>query len=222
MDRDFVFLQFAEIKNTEEDLLSFCQRWGPLFGGIEKFVSDAMPEEARKVIVIEEEKDNPFEDDAGAGSLFYGVDASEYLESHREYNTYFSIWQKMCSDWSESDAIAALKQLGHQDKFFERHRDWKVYCEERFRAKLNSALLESSPQIVRDAAGEKKIRPVPKDLLSFMWLQLAQAYLGNKSFTVCQQCDKWYETGHDGRISSKRFCSDACRMRAYRRRKKAV
>ncbi len=60
---------------------------------------------------------------------------------------------------------------------------------------------------------------VPDSLLGALWLQLAQAISGKKEYRRCLSCDRWYELEPATARQSKLYCSDACRMRAYRRRR---
>jgi hypothetical protein len=59
----------------------------------------------------------------------------------------------------------------------------------------------------------------PNSLAHALWAQLLLAIDGNANLAACVQCRKWFtmEAGH-GR-SDKEYCSNACRMRAYRKRK---
>jgi hypothetical protein len=59
----------------------------------------------------------------------------------------------------------------------------------------------------------------PETLRDALWTQLLLAIDGNVNLAACVQCRKWFtlETGR-GR-SDKEYCSNACRMRAYRKRK---
>jgi hypothetical protein len=59
----------------------------------------------------------------------------------------------------------------------------------------------------------------PEDLLSAMWLELAMAVEGNVNFDRCRECPTWFAISPGTNRPDKRYCSDACRMRAYRKRK---
>ena len=55
-------------------------------------------------------------------------------------------------------------------------------------------------------------------LASALWLQFADAVANNRSYTRCEVCKRWFELAPDTARSHKRFCSDACRVAAYRDR----
>ena len=59
----------------------------------------------------------------------------------------------------------------------------------------------------------------PKTLLNALWTQLALAINGSQSLRTCVECKKWFAIKSDRGRSDKKYCSDACRMRAYRKRK---
>lgn len=51
-----------------------------------------------------------------------------------------------------------------------------------------------------------------------IWAQFMLAVDGRRNLAACTHCGSWYFVD-DGRVD-KRYCSDACKMRAYRERKK--
>jgi hypothetical protein len=59
----------------------------------------------------------------------------------------------------------------------------------------------------------------PTTLLNALWTQLALAINGSQSLRTCVECKKWFAIESDRGRSDKEYCSDACRMRAYRKRK---
>jgi hypothetical protein len=62
---------------------------------------------------------------------------------------------------------------------------------------------------------------VPDDLEAALWLQFAQAIAGNIPFRKCDACQVWFEVAPGRGRPEKTYCSNACSMRAYRRRKSA-
>jgi hypothetical protein len=55
-------------------------------------------------------------------------------------------------------------------------------------------------------------------LLSAVWLQFATVVNENLTFGRCRECAKWFEVAPDVSRASRRFCSTACRSKAYRER----
>lgn len=60
---------------------------------------------------------------------------------------------------------------------------------------------------------------VPRNLLGAMWVQFAQSLADNTGFRMCKACDKWFPIGPDTNRTSRFYCSEACKSKAYRRRK---
>lgn len=60
----------------------------------------------------------------------------------------------------------------------------------------------------------------PKGLIGALWLQATLAISGKVDFLQCRECRTWFEVSTKEARPDKRFCSNACRMRAYRKRKK--
>jgi hypothetical protein len=61
---------------------------------------------------------------------------------------------------------------------------------------------------------------VPRDLLGALWLQFARAMSGNKEYRVCKECGEWFEVSPERSRTTRQFCSDACKSKAYRGRRK--
>ena len=59
----------------------------------------------------------------------------------------------------------------------------------------------------------------PHSLLGTIWLQLAMAIAENRDYRVCGTCGSWFEVAPGRGRPNKTYCSNACRMRAYRKRK---
>jgi hypothetical protein len=59
----------------------------------------------------------------------------------------------------------------------------------------------------------------PGNLLHALWAQFILAIDGNANLSACVQCRKWFTIEAGRGRSDKAYCSNACRMRAYRKRK---
>jgi hypothetical protein len=60
----------------------------------------------------------------------------------------------------------------------------------------------------------------PDDLLDALWVQLFLAIDGSQNLRTCSECRTWFTVQAGRGRSDKEYCSDACRMRAYRKRRK--
>jgi hypothetical protein len=61
------------------------------------------------------------------------------------------------------------------------------------------------------------IRPVT--FQEALWAQFVLAIDGNVNLRACVQCRKWFTLEAGRGRPDKKYCSNACRMRAYRKRK---
>ena len=61
----------------------------------------------------------------------------------------------------------------------------------------------------------------PNGLIGAIWLQFALAIDGSKDFRRCAVCRTWYACSTGQAKARRTYCSDACKMRAYRNRKMA-
>ncbi len=59
---------------------------------------------------------------------------------------------------------------------------------------------------------------VPETLRGALWFQFARTIAGNKHHFQCAYCERWIELAPGTMRRSRRFCSDACRVKAYRQR----
>lgn len=59
----------------------------------------------------------------------------------------------------------------------------------------------------------------PKNLATAIWLRFAEAIAFKRHFQPCKRCNRWMHILHDssGR-STRRYCSDTCRLGSYRTR----
>ena len=64
-----------------------------------------------------------------------------------------------------------------------------------------------------------RLRFIPKTLLGALWLQFARAVDGGKEDRTCAYCSDWIEPMEQGRVT-RRYCSDACRRKAFDARKR--
>jgi hypothetical protein len=73
-------------------------------------------------------------------------------------------------------------------------------------------------------AGELKLAVEPLTLIAAMWLQLALAVTGEKQFVACKFCGRMFEisTEDTGFRRHREFCSDSCKTKDYRKRKRTA
>jgi lipocalin len=64
-----------------------------------------------------------------------------------------------------------------------------------------------------------RIRIVPDTLLAAMWLQCARVLTEKVTFRACEHCGKWFEVSPDAKRRQSKYCSDRCKVAAYRARR---
>ena len=67
-----------------------------------------------------------------------------------------------------------------------------------------------------------ELRLEPSSLLGALWLQLASAIARGVRFRRCAECGLWFELSPGSARSDKLYHSNACRTRAFRRRREAL
>lgn len=60
----------------------------------------------------------------------------------------------------------------------------------------------------------------PGSLITSLWLQLGKAITQDNEYRDCRQCGEWFELHPDTNRTNRKFCSNACRSKNYRKRKK--
>ncbi len=58
----------------------------------------------------------------------------------------------------------------------------------------------------------------PRHLLGVLWRQLAVPVAEGRTYRRCEGCGEWMDTSPAAGRVDRRYCSNACRMRAYRQR----
>ena len=89
-------------------------------------------------------------------------------------------------------------------------------CGERGRSS-DEASTDTSFLLAVDANGEPQMCIRPRSLLDALWAQLTLAVIGKQNLQRCAVCSTWFPI--EAARSDKEYCSRACQMRAYRKRK---
>jgi uncharacterized paraquat-inducible protein A len=63
---------------------------------------------------------------------------------------------------------------------------------------------------------------LPNSLAGAIWLQFAQAMDARTNYRRCSECRQWFKVSPDVARADKSYCGDACRARAYRRRRNSA
>jgi hypothetical protein len=146
------------------------------------------------------ERYGPLFPDEGATTQF-GRDVFWWSRSIREMRRTVELWEtsKKTGDFSKILRVVQKKYV--------HPADWEPGVAVNLR-------LKEDPQ---SSSARLCIRPY--SLLHAFWAQLLMAIDRKENLGACVQCRKWFTLEAGGGRSDKEYCSNACRMRAYRKRK---
>jgi hypothetical protein len=129
-----------------------------------------------------------------------GWDISLWFANIRWMRRTVKLWQKSTETGDFSRIIREMRRSSYID--------WKPSGPP-VALFLKIERLSASPKLC--------IRPVT--FQEALWAQLVLAIDGNVNLRACVQCRKWFTLEAGKGRSDKEYCSNACRMRAYRKRK---
>jgi hypothetical protein len=229
-DQTGLFREFAGLK-TPDDFLIFANRFGPLGGDACISVVNVVPHEPRMKGLF----------------LFWTEPLTFWQAETRLLNEVVGLWDLFQDSGTKAfefhiDDKKAVLSVEKANPFIDikRHKGWNVADRSKDPvgfAKLKKSDKQEWPKIVlaklltvgtKDridfgvANAEKglSVSIMPKGLIGALWLQAALAVSGGKDFRQCHECQTWFEVATGQGRSDKLYCSTACRMRAYRKRKK--
>ena len=135
--------------------------------------------------------------------------ATEYglLEAGEDFET-VDAWRYHIKRMSDAISNWDYVQDDRPEAFAETYRSLCPYSEDSLKHSL-----ELGP------SGTLCLYLEPVNLLAAMWVQFAGAIEGATSFGPCKECSAWINTDPRSNRPDKIYCSDACRMRSYRKRK---
>ena len=224
-----LFHAFAAVK-SEADAIAFANRFGPLGADLSIAIVDVVPEEPWKMRT----------------DLYWAEPIEKWLAEARDMARAISLWELIQSG-SPGVFTAKLTRSAARLKIktgspLHKHiaKDWvlakKTENPERFRQITESdekdwprVLLEQ--WVNRGTGGrtdfglglsDKSLgaAQTPRGLIGALWQQATLAIDGHVDFLQCRQCRDWFGISAEHARPEKLFCSNACRMRAYRKRKK--
>lgn len=101
-------------------------------------------------------------------------------------------------------------------RFFTLETGWRT-----LNAGVSIELDRHAVRVMLDQVAERSaaLRIGPATLLGALWLQFALAIDGNREYRSCTTCGRFYELDPAVARTNRLYCTDACRMKAYRDRK---
>lgn len=224
-----LFRNFAEI-HSDKDIITFANRFGPLGADLSTAIVDVVPEEPWKM-----------------GTSLFWAEPIEYWRAEAEDMARVIILSELIqagdrtvftTQLTRGAARLKIKTGSPHDKRLEKvwilakkaedpeqfqkiaqtgQQDWP----ERLLAQwLESGLHGRTNFGVTGTITGLAPTMTPMGLIGALWLQATLAIAGKANFLQCRECRTWFEVSTKVARPDKRFCSNACRMRAYRQRKK--
>ena len=120
------------------------------------------------------------------------------------------------SEEEEAEIDESYRRYGHNPQH--RHEKDRKRLEGMFNLHLQHVQPRTTFEIVR----RPRLAYAPLTLLSAMWLQLVLALADDKQFVACKFCRRLFEvsTSPTGFRTHREFCTDSCKTKDYRRRKR--
>ena len=201
---------FASLGRDEESYSAFASSFGLLHGGIE--VQIEMPQ-----------------GETGKGlSVSVGEPVKIWRSEVEDMRQALRVW-----DWNQNRDIEDLTEF-----LDSRTREFPVEIQAAFMSGdlVSPSMFWISGQISKRVVGEINIHfaeevPVSpghmlalsiKSLRAGLWLMLGLEMHDGKKYASCAQCGKWFEIRTGSRRTTRVYCSNACRTRAYRNRQGEV
>jgi len=215
-----LFRTFASLSFVSDAIKSFADRWG-LLGGALAAAIEVPPSERLHA--------GPFSNvfERGAQMPVNAEPADRWAAAILEMRSAVEFWD-LIRDGDERLVAREVPQLWARHS---RSTHWmtdKMFArpfasgEGTLAGIINSHLERSMlPRLLPSEARPKEWKLVyePASLLDTLWMQFALAVAGNIAHRQCAVCTTWFEVATGSNRADKQFCSDACRMRAYRKRK---
>ena len=222
-----LFRKFSAVRSSA-DVVAFANHFGPLGADLSIAIVDGVAGDPSKMGL----------------ELYWAEPIAQWLAEAEEMARIISLWDLIRAGDRNvfvatlTRGAARLRIKTGQPDYKHIEKDWVLA-----KAKENSKRFQEVsrtdthdwPQLLlkqwidrgvrgRTAFGvsgkDLKATVTPNGLIGALWLQASLAIDGNVDFQQCRECGDWFGISAEHARPEKLFCSNACRMRAYRLRKK--
>ncbi len=225
-----LFLEFANTPLTAEGILTFANKWGLLGDSRSRLLStDGLSVQSIRI-----------QSEGGGDTSVQGEPLFKWLASISLMHHQWNIWE-VIRDRNDEGLARLITWTGESEvKSF----NWVVASPEKFPERLHRMqtgdLLQPARYLLEDSftqlnvlaqgglsahlvwdheQDEWRTKVTPADLMGALRLQFATAVSGQSQFRQCPECATWIKIAPGSGRPEKTYCSNACRMRAYRKRK---
>ncbi len=189
-----LFMLFAQMERDQDMVLAFAHMFGRL--GLLEIV--ALPTVQREHVVAER------------------VDWLDKLDTFE--GRYLCFAEPLRRWYEEMDHLRDAVMLW--DRF--RDEPTNTIVAKELRSRVRERLSNVNPTLhFEEARPQLCVSITPSTLSEALWLQLALAIDGRKDFKRCPTCGQWFEIGKYGTRRDKKYCSGACKQKAYDKRRTA-
>lgn len=222
-DYPTLFLELADVPLTADGIVEFANKWG--------FLNDRFG--MRECLRV------PSDD--GNQALVYGEPIYSWVFAVVMMSRLCQLWE-LIRNKDEQGLAGYVRWTGDSlVRFGEYVVASRDFAPERLKSMKSGDLLEPARYYIEDGVsrfnlggaqpnlrtdllwdhrlGEWRIQPTPDNMVGALWFQFANAVCDNSGFRRCRECGRWLQLGPGSGRPEKTYCSDACRMRAYRKRK---
>lgn len=211
-----LFLKFASTPLTAEAIIKFANDWGYLTGQLERLRLD--------------------------GLLPVGEPIFHWVSAVHRFRRICALWELIC----RNDQNGLAKWVKWTGKSVVRCGHYVVAALDVFPERLEKMqpgdLLEPARYYIQDGVTRFKLGGMPNlsshliwdselkewriqltltNLIGALSFQMATAICNKSIFRRCTGCGQWLQIAPGSGRPEKTYCSNACRMRAYRKRKAA-
>ena len=216
-----LFRVFSEL-NHDESIISFANKYGLL--GEKKSAGFAGSDALEEVELISYWKNNIFKFKS-ALTWWDKIESNDrdWLKTHIEWckdenNEYFGVRYNSLNGLG--GGWLAVKD--HEPIIFEKIKHGDIYKPAKMVVQnfINDALTSSASGrlLFEENSTRLSLHIEPKTLLGFLWWQFAQAIEGSTKYRNCTTCQIPFRVQSE-RGNKKKFCSDACKSKNYRKKK---
>ncbi len=210
--------------NATDDERLLLQRWGVKF-----MQTMTLQEPVEFFLEPNSHETNSFDLFERAPALFLTFaetpgTAQDVKQFADEYGPLFGNPIERLSEWNSS--IRQMKKAVTEWRTAQQSGDWKKLCKyinnnsRAGFAPIQTLGPAASVLLKQDPTGRAPALAIqPENLHEALWIQLMLAIAGQHNFRACSVCGSWFQIEAGGGRSDKKYCSDACRMRALRTRK---
>jgi hypothetical protein len=231
-----LFLRFTNTDPTQEGILAFASEFGLLGTGVRSMIFVPKPDDDKHKVMVPAESISDWNREIFAMRhalrLWQLVQANDIAQLSRYiqwqiptgvcYNSHPDLPRGSHPD---APAHTIFRWIATEDVNPEllsvfQHGDPVKPAMYQIQQMINQSLLERiSPRMLWGADGTRLgLHMVPSGLIGALWLQFAQAITGNKNYRRCGRCENFFEVSPSTARTNRRFCSDACKSKAFRER----